>query len=153
MRKLSIAATALALGMASPLAASAQNGHFVGQQDCDGDGLTVTCEGKVAGLGSETFNIVVSADATATVECTNPGGNVAPGQTFDYTAEGATGEQTTPRNGNYNYSVSTDAPTAPADACPNGAWTPTVTDVEYGPATIELYEGETLADTVTVPVD
>lgn len=153
MRTLMIAASSVALAASFPLAASAQNGHFVGGQDCDGDGLAVTCEGKVAGLGSETFNIVVTADASATVECTNPGGKVAPGQTFDYTAEGATGEMTTPRNGSYNYAVSTDAPQAPADACPNGAWTAEVTDVEYGPATVSLYEGGTLVDSVTVAVD
>lgn len=153
MRTLMMAASGIALAAAFPLAASAQNGHFVGQQDCDGDGLVVSCEGKVAGLGSETFNIVVSADATATVECTNPGGNVAPGQSFRYTADGATGEMTTPRNGNYSYTISTEAPEAPTDACPNGAWSAEVTDVEYGPATVQLYEGGVLVDSVTLPVD
>ncbi|WP_109471133.1 hypothetical protein [Ornithinimicrobium cavernae] len=153
MRTLMIAASSLVLAASLPPAASAQNGHFVGQQDCEGDGLAVTCEGKVAGLGSETFNIVVTADASATVECTNPGGNVAPGQSFDYVAEGATGEMETPRNGSYTYSISTDAPEAPADACPNGAWTAEVVDVEYGPATVSLYEGGALVDSVTLPVD
>jgi hypothetical protein len=144
---------ALGLTLAVPGAAWAQSGHFVGTQVCRDTGLSVTCTGKVAGLGSTTFEIVVIADGRASVECRNPAGQVAPGQSFEYEAEGTTGTLRTPRNGQYRYSVSTDVPTPPAGSCPNRKWTATVTDVAFsGDATVELRESGTVSDSVTVPI-
>jgi hypothetical protein len=152
-RLLGTAALALTIAVSLPGMAWAQSGHFVGTQTCRDTGLTVTCTGKVAGLGSTTFEIVVRADGVASVECRNPAGNVAPGQSFEFEAEGTTGTMRTPRNGQYRYSVSTDTPVPPADSCPNRKWTAEVTDVEFtGDATIELYEGDVLSDAVTVPI-
>lgn len=135
--------------------ASAQSGHFVGKVSCSDLGTQLQCSGKVAGLGSTTFRIEVTASGEASVVCTNPGGNVAPGQRFEFTAAGNTGEQPTPRNGQFRFSVSTTAPTAPANSCPNPQWTATVSDVAFsGTATICLFEGgSTLAsDCVDVPL-
>jgi len=107
----------------------------------------------VAGLGSTTFEIVVTADGVASVECHNPAGQVAPGQSFEFSAEGTTGTLKTPRNGQYRYSVSTDAPTPPAGSCPNRKWTAVVTDVSFsGDATLQLFEGAVLSDTATAPI-
>jgi hypothetical protein len=135
---------------ASP--ALAQSGHFVQTQTCRDIGTQVQCTGKVAGLGGTTFRIDVTAQGTATVECTNPGGNVAPGQRFSFTGAGSTGDQTTPRNGQFRYSVTTAAPTAPAGSCPNPMWTAEVVDVQFTTATITLFENGTVSDRVTVPV-
>jgi hypothetical protein len=151
-RYLSVALLALALALGLPGVAVAQSGHFVQTQTCTDTGLTVTCTGKVAGLGGTTFEIVVIADGVASVECANPAGNVAPGQSFDFEAEGTTGAQPTPRNGQFRYSVSTAAPTAPAGSCPNPQWTATVIDVTFTNATIQLLEDGVLSDSVTVPV-
>lgn len=152
-RYLATAAVGLALAVGFTGTAWAQSGHFVGTQTCRDTGLTVTCSGKVAGLGSTTFEIVVVADGLASVECRNPAGQVAPGQSFEYEAEGTTGTLRTPRNGQYRYTVSTDIPTPPADSCPNKKWTASVTDVTFtGDATLELYEGAVLADTTTVRI-
>lgn len=141
----------LALIVSAP-AALAQSGHFIGTPTCTDLGTTLRCTGKVAGLGGTTFEITVSASGTATVECTNPAGNVAPGQQFSTTASGGTGEIPTPRNGSFRFTVSSVAPTAPAGSCPNPQWTAEVIDVEFGDATITLREGGVVSDTITVPV-
>ena len=74
---------------------------------CTDEGTTVECTGKVAGLGGTTFEITVDAAGIATVECTNPGGNVAPGQDTEVRTSGTTGEQSTPRNGQFRFTGST----------------------------------------------
>jgi hypothetical protein len=132
--------------------AFAQSGHFVGTPTCTDIGTQVECSGKVAGLGGTTFTILVSAPGTATVECTNPAGNVAPGQTFDTTATGQSGPFPTPRNGQARFTVTTEAPAAPPGSCPNPQWTAEVVDVEFGDATITLAEDGVVSDTITVPV-
>src|SRR5215218_3896314 len=121
-----------AAALAFPSLASAQSGHFVGTPTCTDEGTTVECTGKVAGLGGTTFEILVSAPGTATVECTNPAGNVAPGQTFDTTASGSSGPLATPRNGQFRFTVESVTPTAPPGSCPNPMWTAEVVDVEFG---------------------
>jgi hypothetical protein len=133
-------------------AAFAQAGHFVGTPTCTDEGTTAECTGKVAGLGGTTFEITVTAPGTASVECANPAGNVAPGQSFTTTAAGSSGPQPTPRNGQFRFTVETVTPTAPPGSCPNPMWTATVVDVEFGDATITLTEDGVISDTITVPV-
>jgi hypothetical protein len=151
-RYLGIAVVTLTLVLGFPAAALAQSGHFVGKQTCTDTGTTVTCSGKVAGLGGTTFEITVKAKGVATVECTNPAGHVAPGQSFTTKTTGTTDPLSTPRNGQYRYTLETDTPTAPADSCPNTKWTAAVTDVEFTKATLTLLEDGVVRDTVTVPV-
>jgi hypothetical protein len=135
----------------SPVA-SAQAGHFVGTPTCIDEGTFLECTGKVAGLGGTTFRIDVSASGVADVTCTNPGGEVAPGQSFSFEGAGSTGDQLTPRNGQFRFSVETISPTAPPGSCPNPMWTATVTDVHFTDATLTLFEDSTVSDTITVPV-
>ena len=40
----------------------------------------------------------------------------------------------------------------PDGACPNPMWTANVVEVEFGDATLTLREGNTISDTITVPV-
>jgi hypothetical protein len=150
-RYLVIGVLALA-ALAFPSAASAQSGHFVGTPTCTDAGTTVQCSGKVAGLGGTTFTILVSAEGTASVTCTNPAGNVAPGQSFSTTVAGSSGPFATPRNGQARFTVSSNTPSAPPGSCPNPKWTATVTDVAFTDATITLQEDSTVSDTITVPV-
>jgi hypothetical protein len=133
-------------------AALAQSGHFVGTPTCRDTGTQVQCTGKVAGLGGTTFTITVEAQGTASVTCTNPAGNVAPGQSFTTTVTGTSGPFATPRNGQARFTVTSDAPTAPPGSCPNPRWTATVTDVQFTNATVTLFEDSTVSDTITVPV-
>ena len=151
-RLLVVTVAALSLLTAFGGTAFAQSGHFVGTPVCTDEGTTVECRGKVAGLGGTTFEITVTAPGTASVECANPAGNVAPGQSFTTTAAGSSGPQPTPRNGQFRFTVETVTPTAPPGSCPNPMWTATVVDVEFGDATITLTEDGVVSDTITVPV-
>jgi hypothetical protein len=152
MKRLLVIGVVMVAALAFPGVASAQSGHFVGTPTCSDIGTQVQCSGKVAGLGGTTFTITVSATGTATVTCTNPAGNVAPGQNFSTTVTGTSGPFATPRNGQARFTVTSTAPTAPPGSCPNPQWTATVTDVTFGPATITLFEDSTVSDTITVPV-
>jgi hypothetical protein len=152
LRTIVVATVALVVMLATASVASAQSGHFVGTPTCTDEGTFVECTGKVAGLGGTTFRIDVSATGVADVTCTNPAGNVAPGQSFTFAGAGSTGDQLTPRNGQFRFTVSTAAPAAPAGSCPNPMWTATVTDVHFTDATLTLFEDTTASDTITVPV-
>jgi hypothetical protein len=151
-RYLLLLAVAAVATLAFSPAASAQSGHFVGTPTCTDEGTFLECTGKVAGLGGTTFRIDVSAAGVADVTCTNPGGQVAPGQSFSFAGAGSTGDQLTPRNGQFRFSVETVSPTAPAGSCPNPMWTATVTDVHFTTATLTLFEDSTVSDTITVTV-
>jgi hypothetical protein len=151
-RLLIVTVAALSLLTAFGGTAFAQSGHSVGTPVCTDEGTTAECTGKVAGLGGTTFEITVTAPGTASVDCANPAGNVAPGQSFTTTAAGSSGPQPTPRNGQFRFTVETVTPTAPPGSCPNPMWTATVVDVEFGDATITLTEDGVVSDTITVPV-
>ena len=145
--------TAVLVGlMAAP--ALAQSGHFVQTQTCRDIGTQVRCSGKVAGLGGTTFEITIEAEGIASVECTNPGGNVAPGQDTAVTVAGTTEPQPTPRNGQFRYTITSDdpEPLPPTPTCPNNQWTPDIVDVTFTTATLTLLEDGNVSDTVTVPV-
>jgi hypothetical protein len=150
--KLVVTAAILTAFMAT--AALAQSGHFVQAQTCRDIGTQVQCSGKVAGLGGTTFEITVEAEGIASVECTNPGGNVAPGQDTSVTVAGTTDPLPTPRNGQFRYTITSDdpEPLPPTPTCPNNQWTPNIVDVTFTTATLTLLEDGVVSDTVTVPV-
>jgi hypothetical protein len=154
MKRYLLFAVVAAAMLALPGVASAQSGHFVQTQTCTDAGTTVECSGKVAGLGGTTFEITVEADGIASVECTNPGGNVAPGQDTAVTVAGTTEPLPTPRNGQFRYTLATDdpEPLPPTPTCPNAQWTPDIVDVTFTTATITLLEDGVVSDVVTVPV-
>lgn len=133
--------------------ALAQAGHFVGTPTCRDIGTQVECTGKVAGLGGTTFTITVEAEGIASVECTNPAGNVAPGQTFETDLAGTSGPHPTPRNGQFRFTVASAEPSAPPGSCPNPKWTAEVTDVEFtSDATLTLREDGNVSDVIVVPI-
>jgi hypothetical protein len=161
MRRIAIVVAALAtfVGLAFAAApAYAQSGHFLtgggNAPECTDEGTTVACDGKVAGLGGTTFEIRISAAGIASVECTNPGENVAPGQDTAVDVAGTTGPQRTPRNGQAPFAIETDdpEPLPPTPTCPNVQWTANIVDVTFTTATLTLLEDGNVSDTVTVPV-
>lgn len=162
MRRIAIAITALAtlVGLAFGAApAYAQAGHFVtgggNAPECTDIGTQVSCDVKVAGLGGITFEITLEASGIASVTCTNPAGNVAPGQDTAVDVAGTSGELPAPRSGTFTFrDLTTAAPTVPnTPTCPNPQWTATVVDVEFvGPATLTLLEDGQVSDQIEVAI-
>jgi len=113
------------------------NIHFVGTPVVTvNEDNSVTVSGKIAGLGdNQSVTVAVEVPVTFTVVCQNPAGKIAPGQTHTGTLTG-TGTFTSDKNGNVVFSVTTAAPEASPEDCPNPKWTPVITDVQFGDATI-----------------
>jgi hypothetical protein len=114
--------------------------HYVVGPTFTDNGNTLSASGSVAGLGNEDVIVTLNAQGTATIICVNPAGKVAPGQTRDVDVSGSQ-EITDVKNGRVNFNVTTAAPTAPADACPNPKWTPSVTNVDFNSATLIVEQG------------
>lgn len=109
--------------------ALAQNIHFIGSPTITDNGTTLTFSGKLAGLGnSESVNITLNTTATTITECSNPSGNIAPGQTKTGTVS-TSGVFTSDKNGSVTFTLTTPPPSP--GKCPNGKWTGTVTDVSF----------------------
>lgn len=138
MRKLRfIVPSAVAVTVVAVFAsvAIAQSPHFIGTPSCTKSTSTgLTCSGKAAGLGNEPANVFLTADSiSATYECVNKGGNVAPGQpVVTQNAQGPT-ETITPHNGQITFSPTLPPPPTPSAAsdCPNGNWTVRLTSLTY----------------------
>lgn len=136
------------LAFAAP--ALAQNPHFLpGSPTFEVVGNQVRAFGSIAGVGNQPLTVVLTAQGTATVVCTNPGGNVAPGQTQQVTLQG---EQRNihPEHGRANFDVATgDLGKPPADACPNRKWKASFQDVTFTSATLEVFQGGQLVLSAT----
>jgi len=114
--------------------------HFINGPTFTDQGTTLKATGSIAGLGNGDVTVLLNAQVTATIICTNPSGNVAPGQTSNVNVSG---QQTITdvKNGRINFSVTTIAPTAPAKSCPNNKWTASVTNVNFSSATLTIEQG------------
>lgn len=123
--------------LAAPV--SAQNPHFVGQVRVTDLGTTLRVSGSIAGLGNENIDVSVTAQGIASVQCRNPGGNVAPGQDTSVTVVGQQSNLEV-KNGRVNFSVVTQQPTATSQACPNQRWTAEVLDVDFTSVTITVFQ-------------
>ena len=138
MRRLRfILPSAVALIAAAVFAAVAvaQSPHFIGTPSCTKSTTTgLTCSGKAAGLGNEPANVFLTADSiTATYECVNKGGNVAPGQPVVTQNVAGPTQTITPHNGQITFSATLPVPTPPSAAteCPNGNWSVRLTSLTY----------------------
>lgn len=130
----------LSLVLASP--AVAANPHYVDGPNFSLDQNTVTATGSVAGLGNQNIDVRLSVEASLTVLCRNPGGNIAPGQTKFFTAT-ATQTNLEVKNGRVNFSISATADPGGVDlsgSCPNPKWTPLPGDVTIHSATLDIIQ-------------
>lgn len=105
-----------------------------GTPDCQVSGYIVTCSSyQLAGVGNTNATADLSATYSGTVLCTNPGGNVAPGQT-QYPSMSTSSGRLSPHNGKMTVpSLSSTSDTSQIEArlmqntsCPNGKWTKSV---------------------------
>src|SRR5829696_8176 len=104
LRKLGIIAVLSLLLIAVTAAVATAAVRFHAGPTCTDNGTTLTCTGNVSGLGQEQLVVTITSTATATVECTNPAGNVAPGQTFTRSVSGS-GTFDVDENGRATFSV------------------------------------------------
>ena len=140
MRKLGIIAVLSLLVVAlAAVPAIAANPHFIGTPTLTDNGTTLTATGTIAGLGNQDIDVVLTATGRATVTCKNPAGHVAPGQTKNVTVTGSDSDIEV-KNGKATFSVTTNEPVAPQNACPNRKWTATVTNVNFTSATLTVFQ-------------
>jgi hypothetical protein len=150
MRRLTtILVLALGLLLVTAQGSLAASPHFKkgGEPVCTVSGSTAskstTCSASLAGLGQQTLVINVTASGFAVYQCSNNGGNTAPGQNKVLVGP-VTAPTTIPadqiKNGNVSFTTNPAVLTAPntvpgAQAgCPNPNWTGvnptlTVTDI------------------------
>ena len=108
---------------------TAQNPHFVTGPTFNDNGTTLTCTGSIAGLGNNQLAVItVTATVYITTICTNPGGNVVPGQSGTKTIQ-FSGKYKSDDNGRVNFSITSDL--QKPGLCPNGNWRGEVTDVAF----------------------
>jgi hypothetical protein len=146
--------TALLLFAAAGIAASP---HFKkgGEPTCRDTGTQLSCSGSLAGLGNESVDIVLTADAQASFACVNPGGNESPGQNkVPFTATGSQHfDASEIKNGNLSFTVAapTTPPTATAEqaGCPNGNWSTRLTSVDFTNIRLTISQGGVLLFTCT----
>jgi len=109
------------------------------------NGLTLTTDGALTGLGYGDVTITVTATATPKATCSNQGGNKAAGQ--NPAAVNVSGVQTFPasaiKNGNLSFSVTTQPPAQPTwdqAGCPNSNWTAAIDDLTFTSYTITVVQ-------------
>jgi len=125
-------------------AAQAQSAHFVGTPSCTKSlPAGLTCSGKAAGLANgPTEAFLTASSISATYNCENKGGNIAPGQPV--VTQSVTGpvQKITPRNGNIKFSPTIPPPTPPSAAteCPNGNWKVVLTSLTYNDVVLHIQQ-------------
>lgn len=147
---------AIGVSITASVLFAAVNFHNV---TCTQSGLAVSCEGKISGLGNDTYTVSVSATGPATSTCTSPGGNEAPGQQpANVTSAGSTSitPDDSDTSGNYGFAVQGGTPPNPsakAAGCPNNNWKAKITSVDYTTATVTVRLGSTILKQGTFPVN
>src|SRR5215203_5489135 len=118
--------------------ATSGNPHYVGPAPditISGNTATVSSGAKVAGIGSDPVTFILTVSGFVTTTCTNPGGNIAPGQNSSFTLSGTpvtvtpdqTGTLTVPSGISASGPEVGDPLTQQQAGCPNPKWEGSVT--------------------------
>ena len=130
-----LASVVVGVFVAFSAVAFADSAHFIGTPTCTKSLSTgLTCSGKAAGLGNGPTAAFLTADSvSATYDCVNKGGNVAPGQPVVENSVTGPTQTITPHNGQIRFSPTIPPPATPSAAteCPNGNWTVQLTSLTY----------------------
>jgi hypothetical protein len=94
---------------------------------------SITANFKAAALGKKVANITFSSDATADIQCLNPGGNGPPPKKVDFKQIQNQSVNLKPKDGIIKDQLSLGPPTfpSPSDVCPNGNWNTKVLSLTY----------------------
>ena len=125
--------------------AYAQNPHFnpKSPDNTHDAGTTLCSQGTLAGLGNyagRNVEIQLIVEGVTHTECSNPAGNVAPGQSSSTTFASDIAHVPVTKNGKANYSICTNEPnvTTQSAGCPNAKWTGRASDVVFTSGTAYL---------------
>jgi|SRR5215203_607217 len=113
----------------------------------------VSCTGLITGLGSDDVTASLTTFGTASVRCTNPGGQIVEAQATTEPAN-TTISGLRPENGRLVFSITALAPTTLAEnPCPNGRWDATILDVEITSYQLTFSQlGQVVLDTGVVAI-
>jgi hypothetical protein len=131
-------------GLMFAATASAESPHFIGTPTCTKSLTTgLTCSGKAAGLGNgPTAAFLTASSVSATYECVNKGGNVAPGQPLVLSNVTGPTQNIAPRNGQITFSPTLPPPPTPSarTQCPNGNWTVRLTSLTFSDVVLHIQQ-------------
>jgi hypothetical protein len=88
--------------------------------------LSVTCDDYVlGGVGNTNANVALAAVYTATIDCTNKGGNLVESHTAEFSASESDAVASN-RNGQLQVPEQSVSPFSAPQICPNPNWTPSI---------------------------
>jgi hypothetical protein len=88
--------------------------------------LNVDCAAYVlGGVGNTNATVSLVATYSATIDCTNKGGNLVESHTSDFTAS-STATVASTRNGQLTVPTRSASPFSAPQVCPNPNWTPSI---------------------------
>jgi hypothetical protein len=97
--------------------------------------LSIDCNNYVlGGVGNTNATVSLSADYSATINCTNKGGNLVETHTSNFSATSSATVAST-RNGQLRVPAQSASPFSAPQVCPNPNWTPSI-----APGTLVLNE-------------
>jgi hypothetical protein len=89
--------------------------------------LSIDCSGYVlGGVGHTNATVSLSANYSATIDCTNHGGNLVESHTATFSADSPPITVRSTRNGQLTVPADSTSPFSAPQVCPNPNWTPSI---------------------------